>query len=66
MDYLSFIVQIILVVIVFFLSRLSPGAGRMAAGQQKYSLRWNDFGANVATTFRSLHSRSVRQFIRLK
>jgi len=24
---------------------------------QKYSLRWNDFGVNVATTFRDLHSR---------
>jgi len=24
---------------------------------QKYSLRWNDFSINVATTFRDLHSR---------
>ena len=26
---------------------------------QKYSLRWNDFSINVATTFRDLHSRQV-------
>ena len=24
---------------------------------QKYSLKWNDFSMNVATTFRDLHSR---------
>ena len=27
---------------------------------QKYSLRWNDFSLNVATTFRDLHSQQVR------
>jgi len=26
--------------------------------QQKYSLKWNDFGVNVATTFRDLHAHS--------
>lgn len=26
---------------------------------QKYSLRWNDFSLNVATTFRDLHSQQV-------
>jgi hypothetical protein len=26
---------------------------------QKYSLRWNDFSLNVASTFRDLHSRQV-------
>jgi hypothetical protein len=28
---------------------------------QKYSLRWNDFSLNVASTFRDLHSRQVGQ-----
>jgi hypothetical protein len=26
---------------------------------QKYSLRWNDFNLNVASTFRDLHARQV-------
>ena len=26
---------------------------------QKYSLKWNDFTVNVASTFRDLHSRYV-------
>jgi hypothetical protein len=29
----------------------------MAATAQKYSLKWNDFTVNVASTFRDLHSR---------
>ena len=29
------------------------------ASNQKYSLRWNDFSVNVASTFRDLHSRQV-------
>ena len=30
---------------------------------QKYSLRWNDFSLNVATTFRDLHSQHVSKYI---
>lgn len=32
---------------------------------QKYSLRWNDFSLNVATTFRDLHSRQVSLHLHL-
>ena len=30
---------------------------------QKYSLRWNDFNLNVASTFRDLHVRQVRRMV---
>ena len=35
------------------------GRGARMAACQKYSLRWNDFNLNVASTFRDLHVRQV-------
>ena len=33
---------------------------------QKYSLRWNDFSLNVATTFRDLHSQQVSLLVKVE
>ena len=40
-----------------FAERVARAAAMGAS--QKYSLRWNDFNLNVASTFRDLHVRQV-------